>query len=98
MNYSFTIPASHPSLKGHFPGNPVVPGVVILDEIINIVAELKPGYMVSAIPTVKFTQPLLPEQKVDVTLNEKTDTSISFTCKTTETSLVTGQLTLKSLA
>lgn len=98
MDYSFSIPASHPSLKGHFPGNPVVPGVVILDEVINIVASVKPGYIVSAIPTVKFTQPLLPEQIVDVILNEKSDTRISFSCKTTETSLVTGQLTLKSLA
>jgi 3-hydroxyacyl-[acyl-carrier-protein] dehydratase len=29
-----TISADHPSLPGHFPGTPIVPGVVILDEIL----------------------------------------------------------------
>ena len=28
------IRADHPSLPGHFPGAPLVPGVVILDEVI----------------------------------------------------------------
>lgn len=28
ISETFTVPADHPSLPGHFPGNPVVPGVV----------------------------------------------------------------------
>ena len=58
MDYTFTIPASHPSLEGHFPNNPIVPGVVILDEVINIVKKIKSEFTVTAIPMVKFTQPL----------------------------------------
>ena len=33
------IRADHPSLPGHFPGTPLVPGVVILDEIVAALAE-----------------------------------------------------------
>ena len=96
MQASFTIKSSHPSLKGHFPGNPVVPGVVILDEIINIIKLAKPGFTVDAIPMVKFTQPLLPGQQVLVELVEKDKTSINFNCTHNETRLATGQLSLKS--
>ena len=31
-----TIKNNHPSLSGHFPGNPIVPGVVILDNVMRL--------------------------------------------------------------
>lgn len=96
MDYSFTIPASHPSLEGHFPNKPIVPGVVILDEVINIVKKIKPELTVATIPMVKFTHPLLAEQLVQVEIKEKNDTTISFNCLHNEIKLVTGQLSLKS--
>ncbi len=96
MDYSFTIQASHPSLEGHFPNNPVVPGVVILDEVISILKKLKPELTVAAIPMVKFTHPLLPEQQVMLEIKEKSDNAISFNCTYNKIKIVTGQLTLKS--
>lgn len=96
MDYSFTIQASHPSLEGHFPNNPIVPGVVILDEVFNIVKQLKPALTIATIAMVKFTHPLLAEQCVTVELKEKSETAVSFTCSYNDIKLVTGQLTLKS--
>ena len=96
MEYSFTISSSHPSLEGHFPGNPVVPGVVILDEVINIVKQYSPKHTVSKIPMVKFTHPLLPDQKVLVKINEKNEHTISFTCTHNDNKIVIGQLDFKS--
>ena len=97
MTYFFTIQSSHPSLKGHFPNNPVVPAVVILDEIINIVKTVKPDFVVDKIPMVKFTQPLLAEQQVSVEFEEKNDSILSFICSHNEAKLVAGQFRLKSI-
>lgn len=98
MEYSFTIQTTHASLKGHFPNNPVIPGVIILDEIINIIKTIKPEFTVNSIPMVKFIHPLLPEQKVIVEITEKTETTISFSCSHNNTKLVTGQLALTRLS
>ena len=98
MNYSFSIKKTHLSLKGHFPGNPIVPGVVILDEVIQIIKTIKPDFIIKAIPIVKFTQPLLAEQKVDVEIKQKTDTTINFSCTYNDIKLSSGQLTLESLS
>lgn len=66
----FTIASSHPCLAGHFPGNPVVPGVVVLDQVIAAI-EHTHGPLPSALrlPQVKFLQPLLPEQEARIELH-----------------------------
>lgn len=59
----FLVPADHPSLPGHFPGQPVVPGVVILDEVAAFAVSLGGADVrVARIPQVKFVAPLLPGQ------------------------------------
>lgn len=65
----FTIPPDHPSLPGHFPGNPVVPGVVVMDRVLDAL-EAECGVQVGALrlPQVKFMQPLLPGQTASVSL------------------------------
>lgn len=65
----FSIPADHPCLPGHFPGRPLVPGVVVLEQVLQAVA-MASGQAVAALrlPQVKFMAPLLPDEQARVEL------------------------------
>ena len=62
---SMCISASHPSLAGHFPGAPVVAGVIVLDRLVALL-ERAGCASLRRIPAVKFRAPLLPEQMVEL--------------------------------
>ena len=66
---SFAIARDHPSLEGHFPGNPLVPGVLLLERALEC-AEEKTGHplAVRAIVQAKFVAPLKPDELARVEL------------------------------
>ena len=67
---SFTVPADHPSLPGHFPGTPVVPGVVVLDFVLQAnERRLQRAVRVSGLRQVKFHSPLFPNESADIALD-----------------------------
>jgi 3-hydroxymyristoyl/3-hydroxydecanoyl-(acyl carrier protein) dehydratase len=63
MEFEFQVPADHPSLPGHFPGHPVVPGVLLLDHVLQAVSRLT-GQDVAGLRQVKFASVLLPGEAV----------------------------------
>jgi 3-hydroxymyristoyl/3-hydroxydecanoyl-(acyl carrier protein) dehydratase len=60
--------ADHPALPGHFPGRPLVPGVVLLDRVAAAVERWR-GQRVAALAQVKFLRPLLPGQAAELILD-----------------------------
>lgn len=60
------VEADHPSLPGHFPGRPVVPGVVLLDRVAAALERAGAGHLVRIL-AVKFLAPLLPGQEAQLT-------------------------------
>ena len=64
----FTISADHPSLPGHFPGQPIVPGVVLLERVIEAIETGQGPLPAMRLPQVKFLKPLLPGQRASVQL------------------------------
>jgi 3-hydroxyacyl-[acyl-carrier-protein] dehydratase len=61
----FYIAASHAALPGHFPGNPIVPGVVLLDRVAAVVERVW-GFHIAGLPQVKFLRSLLPDQEAEL--------------------------------
>lgn len=90
--------ADHPALPGHFPGYAVVPGVVILDQVLQALAVWQPGSRVDSFATVKFVSPLLPQQPFSVTLKQGSAAAVQFECRAGECRLALGLITLKGPA
>jgi len=64
----FAVPPDHPSLPGHFPGRPVVPGVVVLERVLDAIEAGHGPLGALRLPQVKFMQPLLPGETAEVAL------------------------------
>ncbi len=73
---TFTIGADHPALPGHFPGRPIVPGVVLLDRVAAALQRWR-GQTIGGLPQVKFLAPLLPGETAELHL-EATPTRVRF--------------------
>jgi 3-hydroxyacyl-[acyl-carrier-protein] dehydratase len=61
---SIRVARDHPALAGHFPGQPVVPGVLVLDRLLEA-AETQLGHAlrIAGLAHAKFATPLLPEEE-----------------------------------
>lgn len=92
-----TISPTHPSLPGHFPGNPVVPGVVLLEEVLLSLAGWRPDSRVDGFQNVKFLRPVRPDQRFRIELEQSGSTTVTFKYSTEEYTLGSGIIILKPL-
>ena len=65
---SFAIPHDHPCLPGHFPWHPLVPGVVLLDQVVGLIESRHGPLGPLRVPQVKFMQPLRPDEAASIEL------------------------------
>jgi 3-hydroxyacyl-[acyl-carrier-protein] dehydratase len=75
-----SVDSVHPSLPGHFPGMPVVPGVVFLSFILDEVRRQLPPVRVTGVRKLKFLQMLLPQQSFVVKFCDPEPGSLRFKC------------------
>jgi acyl-coenzyme A synthetase/AMP-(fatty) acid ligase/3-hydroxymyristoyl/3-hydroxydecanoyl-(acyl carrier protein) dehydratase len=59
-----TYAAAHPALPGHFPGRPIIPGVLLLASVEDVLRDA--GLRVVECTKVKFLTPVLPDQTVSI--------------------------------
>ena len=87
------IPADHPSLAGHFPDAPIVPGVVVLDEVAAALAEWRKDCRLIGIPFVKFLAPIKPGQSFTIAFFAAPESNeIDFCCRVDGRVVVEGRL------
>ena len=54
--------ADHPTAAGHFPSDPIIPGALLLDEVIAAIA----GDRALTIRAAKFLRPVRPGERVNL--------------------------------
>ena len=86
--------ANHPTLPGHFPGAPLVPGVVILEEVLAALIEWRQDLQLTGIRLVKFLAPLQPEQAFTICLSVTNERAaeVVFCCRAEDRVIVEGRL------
>jgi 3-hydroxymyristoyl/3-hydroxydecanoyl-(acyl carrier protein) dehydratase len=89
--------ADEPSAAGHFPGNPIVPGAVLLRELLRV---LSPDGVARGceIRSARFYQPVRPGDRLTLGWDEQQAGTIAFTCSARSTGqrVLSGTLCLRS--
>lgn len=95
MNHStyWTIPVDHPAFAGHFIDMPILPGVVLLDMVIAMMADDKlinlNHYKISS---VKFLSPAKPGERLIFEYNLSDKGLINFTILSNNRKIAAGSL------
>jgi 3-hydroxyacyl-[acyl-carrier-protein] dehydratase len=92
-----TFPLDHPTASGHFPGNPIIPGAVLLDTVLAVLeaheAPLVGGY---SLGSAKFLQPVRPGDRVEIRWKSPTEHQVRFECLLEGRAVLSGSLNLRT--
>jgi 3-hydroxymyristoyl/3-hydroxydecanoyl-(acyl carrier protein) dehydratase len=85
-----TFRLDHPASRGHFPGNPIIPGAVLLNETIAAIRpdSVAPVHILSA----KFLHPARPGDRVTIEFAPTDSGIIRFACTVEGRAVLTGQM------
>ena len=90
---TFRIPSDHPCLVGHFPGAPIVPGVVVLERVITAV-QADRATRVIGIARCKFVAGLYPDEDCHVEWRAGANATARFSCRGPHATVAQGILQL----
>lgn len=92
--FVWTVPADHPAFPGHFPGRPIVPGVVLLDQAILFAESLLgTGAGHWQVGTAKFLSPVGPAETLVFSLQPTPRGALAFTVRSGARDVASGSLT-----
>ena len=89
------IALDHPAFTGHFPGMPILPGVVLLDEALHAIeVDLDLDLRQWQIATAKFLEFVRPGETLTIEHTSPRSGLIRFTVRVAERPALTGTLSL----
>lgn len=87
-------PADHPTAAGHFPGNPIIPGAVLLDTALTAIATAEGlASAPSRLRSAKFLHPVRPGDRMLVEWQASPTGAIAFTGSVAGRPVMTGSVT-----
>jgi 3-hydroxymyristoyl/3-hydroxydecanoyl-(acyl carrier protein) dehydratase len=72
------ISADHPAYAGHFPGQPILPGVVLLDAALHAIAARQGLSGAAQLKSAKFHRPVQPGEPLTLHTTEPAAGSFRF--------------------
>ncbi len=87
-----TVLPDHPALAGHFPGNPIVPGLLLLSEVVSIASA---HAHINGVKQVKFHTPLKPGQEYVISFSTTVTQTLKFAIHYEQTLIANGLLQLQ---
>ncbi|MET0183624.1 MAG: hypothetical protein ABW199_12140 [Caulobacterales bacterium] len=94
MSTEISVSGDHPALPGHFPGHPIVPGVVILQHLIDQAEAKQPGLSISGVKKLKFVRALGPGDNFTVECGEPKNGGLRIRAVSNGQVVAEGQLLL----
>jgi 3-hydroxyacyl-[acyl-carrier-protein] dehydratase len=85
--------ADHPASRGHFAGNPIIPGAVLLSETVAAIlrqVDAPPAPLV--VHSAKFQHPARPGDRVVIEFSGDGGGALRFTCSVGGKPVLTGQM------
>jgi 3-hydroxymyristoyl/3-hydroxydecanoyl-(acyl carrier protein) dehydratase len=93
MEKELQFSASEPFFAGHFPGRPVVPGVMLIDRAVSAARELLGrDAVLEGIGKVKFSNPVLPDEIIHLRMELRSETVVAYSFLKDGTACASGVL------
>lgn len=89
------IAADHPTAAGHFPGNPIIPGALLLAEVLHAIANAEKMHLVSCnVKSAKFQHPARPGDCVEIEYAFSATGAIDFKCAVAGIRVLSGIISI----
>jgi acyl-coenzyme A synthetase/AMP-(fatty) acid ligase len=87
------VPADHAVAQGHFPGDPIIPGAMLLEEVLRAAQARQGGALADwHIGWTKFASPARPGEELRIRLTPCAEHEVAFECLVGERTVASGLL------